>query len=246
MYREKILDLYNDGIGQRQIAREVRVSRSYVQKVIKRYDEANTSQRAQRCKYTNPKVDENTLEYIEVQKLMKPSIYGSEIKQRLLLDGVVHPGNLPSISQINKVIHEKLVMSHKKITAIPLESNTAQVIQKTDDYLTEIAHIDTAKLHFFDESSVIKTTGNRKYGSSRIGEAAFEMQRYASDANYTINLLHSLNGVDYFNILDGPSNGIELLTFFDEALALERADGSAVLEHGDCVVMDNCGFHHGR
>ena len=67
-----------------------------------------------------------------------------------------------------------------------------------------------------------------------------EVQRYASNSNYTINLLHSINGVDFFNILDGPSNGIELLTFFDQALQLEREDGSATLEGGDCVIMDNC------
>ena len=39
---------------------------------------------------------------------------------------------------------------------------------------------------------------------------------------------------------------MELLNFFDEALQLEREDGSAVLERGDCVIMDNCGFHHAR
>ena len=39
---------------------------------------------------------------------------------------------------------------------------------------------------------------------------------------------------------------MELLTFFDEALQLEREDGSATLERGDCVIMDNCGFHHAR
>ena len=39
---------------------------------------------------------------------------------------------------------------------------------------------------------------------------------------------------------------MELLTFFDEALQLEGEDGSATLERGDCVIMDNCGFHHVR
>ena len=46
--------------------------------------------------------------------------------------------------------------------------------------------------------------------------------------------MHSITGVaDFFNILDGPSNGMELLNFFDEALQLEREDGSAVLERGE-------------
>ena len=45
------------------------------------------------------------------------------------------------------------------------------------------------------------------------------------------------------NVLEGPS---ELLLFFEEAVNLTRADGSAVLERGDTVIMDNCGFHHGH
>ena len=34
--------------------------------------------------------------------------------------------------------------------------------------------------------------------------------------------------------------------FFDDALQVERTDGSVALERGDVVVMDNCGFHHVR
>jgi len=36
------------------------------------------------------------------------------------------------------------------------------------------------------------------------------------------------------------------LNVFDEVLQRHRGDGSAVLKQGDCVVMDNCGFHHGH
>ena len=32
--------------------------------------------------------------------------------------------------------------------------------------------------------------------------------------------------------------------FFDDALQVDRADGSATVERGDVVVMDNCGFHN--
>ena len=62
----------------------------------------------------------------------------------------------------------------------------------------------------------------------------------------TRNLLHSIQGVDYFIILRGPSNGMEMLNFFDEALAVERADSSPILELGDCIIMDNCGSPHGH
>jgi len=204
MQRERVLDLYHDGFGHRQITREVRSSPGFVQKVIDRYNEQNTSLRAARVDYPRPKIDEAALEYIEVQKVRKPNIYSSEIQQRLLLDGVVHPANLPSVSLINTVIRRDLVMT----SAIPLESTTPETTAAIDDFLTEIADINPTTLQFFDESSVIKTTGNRKYGSAPLGEPAFEIQRYASNANFTINLLHSFCGVDFYNILEGPSNGL--------------------------------------
>ena len=95
----------------------------------------------------------------------------------------------------------------------------------------------------------MRTTRNRKYGNAPRGEPAFEIQRCASSAIYTINLLHSPFGVDCMDVLEGPSNGRdpeELLLFFEEALNLTRADGSAVLERGETVIMDNCGFEHGH
>ena len=83
-------------------------------------------------------------------------------------------------------------MSYKKLTVTPLESTTENVIQRTNVYLDEISDLNPASIHFFDESSVVKTTGNRLYGSSYIGEPAVEIQRYASNATYTIKLLNSM------------------------------------------------------
>ena len=37
-----------------------------------------------------------------------------------------------------------------------------------------------------------------------------------------------------------------MLLFFEDALTMDNPDGSTVLERGDTVVMDNCGFHHGH
>ena len=99
---------------------------------------------------------------------------------------------------------------------------------------------------FFYESSVIKTTSNRKYGNSYRGQPALELQRYASNATYKINLLHSAPGVDHFNVIPGSSNGHELIAFFENAVADRNGQGMGILLHGDTVIMDNCGFHHGR
>ena len=133
----------------------------------------------------------------------------------------------------------------KKLAVHLLEAEKPGVLDRQNEYLQAISGYRASKLPFFDESSVIKTTGNRKYGNARVGARAIELQRYASNVTFTINLLHSVVGVDCFNILQGPSNGLELFNFFDAALEVERDDGSAALERGD-VVTDNCGFHHAR
>jgi hypothetical protein len=77
------------------------------------------------------------------------------------------------------------------------------------DYLSVCSALDPRCVHFFDECSVIKTTGNRHYGHSAVGLPA--VQHYASNANEMVNLLHSIFGVDHVNILIGPSSGLELL-----------------------------------
>jgi len=82
MYRQRVLQLYHDGFCHRQIAREIRSSPGFVQKVIDQYNEQNTSLRGLRVDFAKAKIDENVLEYIEAQKLTKPSIYSSEINNR--------------------------------------------------------------------------------------------------------------------------------------------------------------------
>ena len=93
------------------------------------------------------------------------------------------------------------------------ESQTPNCQARYDDFLSYISDMDAHSVHFFDESSVIKTTGKRKYGSSEVGKRAIEIQPYASNVTFTINLLHSTCGIDSFNIIEGSSDGQELLHF---------------------------------
>ena len=81
-------------------------------------------------------------------------------------------------------------------------------------YLTVCVGIDPRTMHFFDECSVVKTSGNRHYGNSPVGQLALEVQGYASNATFTVNLLHNMYEVGHVNFLPGPSNGLDLLNFF--------------------------------
>ena len=155
---------------------------------------------------------------------LKPSIYSSEIQNKLVEDNVCLHENVPSRSSISGSLKHDLGYSYKKISVIPQESLTPENENRLFEYLTVCATIDPRTMHFFDESSVVKTTGNRHYGHSRIGHPALEVQRYASNATFTF----------------------ELLNFFAEALEKEDFFGNPLLKVGDTVIMDNCGFHHAR
>ncbi len=154
--------------------------------------------------------------------------------------------NTPSSRTITHVLTAELNFTRKRLTIVPVESLTPLAQEKQDQYFEDISQFPARNIHFMDEASVIRTTGNRNYGHSFIGEPAVEICRYSSDANFTVNLLCSMFDIDYYNILEGPSNGLELLQFFEEALEQTYENGNLVLADGDAVVMDNCGFHHAR
>ena len=65
----------------------------------------------------NPsKLSDNVLESIELLfKLMKPSGFGREMRERLLNDGVCDGRNLPALSTVNRVVKIKLRLINKQI-----------------------------------------------------------------------------------------------------------------------------------
>lgn len=246
LLRERVLDLNHQGFSQRRIAQEVRSSRHFVNNVLLEYDITNSNQPPAKKHKGRTVLSPDACECIEVEKLCKPSVYAAELQNRLVFDGIVHPLDIPHRATIGHYLKKDLLMTKKKIHSLPSEANTRAIEEYTDFYLDQISNLNTSSLHFFDESSVTKTTMNRRYGNAPIGTPAFEIQRWASNANYTINLMHSCLGVDYVNVIEGASNGNELLFFFEEAVEITRPNGSVLLERNDTVIMDNCPFHHGR
>ena len=107
-----MVDLYLSGEGPKAISPRVRVTHGGVCRIISQtYDTYFPLSRGGR---RNPsKLSDNVLESIELFKLMKPSMFGREIRERLLNDGVCNGGNLPALSTVNKGIKIKLRIINK-------------------------------------------------------------------------------------------------------------------------------------
>ena len=151
---------------------------------------------------------EDVVTYTEFCKQQQPSISAEEIQRKLVDNNVCLRENCPSTSSITRALREDLGYSYKRLNVTARESLTANTEQRLLEYLTACSTIDPTNMYFLDECSVIKTTGNRRYGHWQIGAPAVEIQRYASNANFTVSLLHSIFGISHVNVLNGPSKWI--------------------------------------
>ncbi|XP_028391075.1 uncharacterized protein LOC114515952 [Dendronephthya gigantea] len=244
--RNRIIFLWHEGQSPSQIGFNLNLKRQTVSNIINNFvtrgsAEALKGRRQQR----NSRTDDVCV-HIEFCKQARPSMYAKEIQQSLVENNICLPQNVPSQSSVSRCVKSDLGYSYKRLKVIPRESLTPQAQDLLENYLAAVCGVNIRTMHFFDECSVVKTTGNRHYGHSCLGTRALEVQRYASNATYTVNLLHNVYGVGHVNILPGPSNGLELLNFFAEAIEEEDFYGNPILKDGDTIIMDNCGFHHAR
>ena len=244
--KQRIIGRYAQGVSISTISKDLQISERGARKIISTYEETGSLKPKLHLGRAHYKTTDNVLQHIELIKTQKPRTYGREIKQKLLDIGACDNNAVPSRQTISHVLRHELGFTRKRLTVIPEESLTDDAQAKQARYLEEISDIPARNLHFMDESSVDRTTGNRKYGHSLSGEPAVETYRYSSNATFTLNLICGYFGVDYYNIIEGASNGLELLQFFTEALNEEHENGNPKIAAGDAVVMDNCGFHHAR
>ncbi|CAC5365500.1 unnamed protein product [Mytilus coruscus] len=123
---------------------------------------------------TRLKSSEDVAQAIRYYKFRQPSIYGKEIQSKSLSDGVTTNELLPSLSTISKFLRNDCQMSHKKLKVCAKEALGAESRRRFDEYVNTVSAVNPYSLLFFDESSVIKTTGNRLYGHATDGEKAIE------------------------------------------------------------------------
>ena len=238
--QKRVLKYFKEGLSFRKISAKTGIHAGTCHKIVTRFQERSILTTR---KNTGKKISKSTpevVEFVEYCKTKTPSVYCREIQSKLSK----HNFDVPCRRAINKIVNEHLGMSHKKLERVPSEIKNQDDI--LDVFLSETLDYNPRNIHFFDEASVIRTSGNRTYGHSVVGSRAIEFQKYSSNATFTINLSCGFYGIDYFNIVDGPSNAYEMLNFFIELLDESNDFGNPVYGQGDIVIMDNCGFHHHR
>ena len=195
---------------------------------------------------THSKLQEEDLELIEVLKLNTPSLSLSEIIHELTEYGMQEV----SMSAVSRAISSRMPSgqkyTRKKITKLARERFTPNNIFYTQLFINYLSSKDPTKLKFFDEAGIkIPEVGTRTYGHSAKGTRSVEIIRKQESPNNTLNLLVSLDGPEYYNILSGATNTARFLAFFEEAGAAVNVNtGRPCLEVGDIVVMDNLSSHH--
>ena len=137
--------------------------------------------------------------------------------------------------------------SRKRLGKCASERFTHANLVYTQLYLDYLSDKDPSSVKFFDETGFqLPDSGHRVYGYSPVGEQCFDVRRYLSTANITLNFLAGVDGLKYANIVQGASNSIEFLTFFSDASqTVDPNTLRPVLEVGDILVVDNFAAHHG-
>ena len=123
-----------------------------------------------------------------------------------------------SLSAISRAIKSRLLSgkryTQKRISSIAFERFTDENMMYTQLFVNYLSSKDPRRIKFFDEAGV-KTpdVGTHLYGNAPSGERCVEIVRKAEAPNFTLNLLISVNGPEYYNILNGPTDTVRFLGF---------------------------------
>ena len=167
-------------MGPRAISRTVRVTHGEVCRIIRPYQTNGTYSPFSQGGRRNPsRLSDNVLESIELFKLMKNSMFGREIRERLLNDGVCDGGNLPALSTVNKRIKNKLHACHSSKYSIKRR------LHPSIFFISSNIELSIFNLKLFSWNSTFK----RNLSSSKVA-------RLLEDTDHVFSLLVTQDGTD--------------------------------------------------
>ena len=235
-------------VNYAQLSRDLRLSLNTVKNIWRRFCEEYELSAKPAGGFRWSKFDDNDLQLIEVLKHEKPSITFAEIVRIVEENGGVQNISITAVARAIKQgrLPCGLKYSRKKMTKLAIERLTPENMIYTQLFIDYLNAKDPRKLKFFDEAGIkLPDVGGRAYGHSPVGVRCVEVVRKSESPNTTPNLLVSLNGPEYYNIVSGPTNTVHFLEFFEEAAeATNLTTARPCLEMGDTIVMDNLSCHH--
>ena len=229
-----------------RVARSVKLSNHAVKSIWDRFcDSGNVAPRPHGGG-RKKKLQEHELLYAKQLKLEKPSIYLKEVKDKLAKFANVD-ASVSTICKSYKCYMNDGPWTRKVLVNPYAERFTPQNMQYTQAYLNYISRQNPYKLKFFDESGFcLPDTLKRRYGHALKGKPAVEVGSKKRSPHLTLNLMVSLNGIAYANVVEGATDTDRYLNFFHEAGNSVNDVGQPALVAGDIVIVDNCPTHRNR
>lgn len=229
------------------VSSALKVSSTTVKKVWMQYCNNYTLQGKKAGGDRRSKLNSEDLELIELLKTTQGSISLNEIHSALEEIGNLQ-GDI-STSSISRALKSRMesgkIYTRKKITHVASQRFGYGNLLYTQLFMDYLCSKDAKSLKFFDEAGIkYPNVGMRLYGHAPKGERCVEVVKKCESPNATINLIVSLNGPEYYNVIDGATNTYEFLDFFGKASsAVNLETMRPIIEIGDVLVMDNLSVH---
>ena len=202
----------------------------------------------ERCSGGSKHLQQADVEFVRLLKTHRPSMSTGELYRNVNEFCDVAGGT--SKTELQRALKHDMTdgrWTWKKMTRPAAEKFTDTNMNYCQAYLNYIQAINLCNLKFFDECGIkLPDVGRLSYGHSLIGSPAVEVMRYMQSPNTTLNLICGLDGIIYANTIDGASNSITFLNFFEESSHIDLLSGKPAYTYGDHIIMDNAPIHHHR
>lgn len=231
-FRQKIIDIYeSESISQRRLAKRFGVALSFIQKLLKQYQETGSIAPKVRTQQTPTKLNDEQLAVLK--RLVEENNDATLAELQALLEA--ETGVRIGCSTVDRMLKQKLDITVKKKTFHADEKETERVQKKRVEFWQLIAGFLAKDLIFIDESGV-NLALTRLYARAPRGQRAHGKRPQARGRNVSLISALGLRGVVTQISLLGAVDGLTFEAFIARKLVPELWDGA-------CVIMDNCSIH---
>ena len=223
------------GLTYRQVANNLNVDPSTVQRTVQLFEETGTTYSIQGYHHNTTKklsVDE---EVAVIEAVVEnPALYLSDLQQYVL-----HTmGKSISISTICKLL-QKQGFSHKKLSLIAQQRND----ELREQYVQDVSVYDPEMLIFLDETGCDRRTCLHQYGYALKGCRATTKKLLVRGKRYSIIAAMCIDGILDVYITDKTVNSETFCTFLEQCLLPHLLPFNGVNPRS-VVIMDNASIHH--